>query len=144
MKADAKTEAEVMTIVNQFVESFTKKEINNNLALYASDDDVVLIGTGIDEKCVGLAAIRGEAERAFKQSDEQSIRLGWHLVSAAGSVAWVASDGAVRAKVKGQETSFSVRLTFVLEQREGRWQIMQVHGSLPAAGQKEGESWPTG
>ena len=58
-------------------------------------------------------------------------------------VAWMASDGAVRAKIGEQEISFPIRLMFVLEQREGRWVIMQMHGYLPAAGQKEGESWPT-
>ena len=143
MKADIKTETEVMAVIKQFVESFTKKDLESNLALYAPDADVVLIGTGVDEKRVGLIEIEAEERRAFAQSDEHSIHLDWYSVSAAGSVAWLASNGSIQARIGGQEISFPVRLTFVLENREGRWLIMQVHGSLPAVGQKEGDSWPT-
>jgi len=144
MKADKRTQDAVMIVINQFFESFEKRDLNGNLALYAPDPDVVLIGTGIDEKCVGLAEIEAEMKRAFAQSDEHSITLNWYSVSGADLVAWVASNGVVQAKVSGQEISFPIRLTFVLEQREGRWLIVHVHSSLPAAGQKEGESWPTG
>ena len=52
-------------------------------------------------------------------------------------------ESIIQAKVGGQEISFPIRLTFVLERREDRWLIVQLHGSLPAAGQREGESWPT-
>jgi hypothetical protein len=35
------------------------------------------------------------------------------------------------------------RLSAVLERRDGSWLIVQLHGSLPAAGQAEGEAWPS-
>jgi hypothetical protein len=89
-----------------------------------------------------LTEIRAELERAFAQSEQSLIKIGWYSVSAAGSVAWVAADAVIQAKVRGQEISFPVRLTNVLEQRGGRWFIVQSHASVPAAGQKEGESWP--
>jgi len=143
VKADTKTEVSVMEIINQFVDSFSKRDLDGVLALIAQDLDVVLIGSGADEKCIGWDEIKAVFKRDFSQSEEISLQLGWHSVSSAGSVAWVAADGFVRARVRGQETSFPVRLTFVLEQREGKWLIMQTHGSLPAAGQKEGEGWPT-
>ena len=142
MKADPKTEAAVMAVMNQFIESFQKQDLDGNLPLYAPDDDVVAIGTGADEKCVGLAEIKTASERTFTQSETQSIQLSWHSVSAAGAVAWVASDGIMQAKVSGQEMSFPIRLTFVLERRGERWLIVHLHWSLPAAGQKEGDSWP--
>jgi len=144
MKADKKTEAAVMAVMHNLFEAFEKKDLNSGLALFAPDPDVVLIGTGGDEKCVGLAEIRAEFERAFAQSEQASIQLGWHSVSSAGPVAWVAADAVIRAKVSGQEISFPVRFTTVMEQRGDRWLVVQSHDSLPAAGQKEGESWPTG
>jgi len=144
MKADTKTEAAVMAVMNQLIEAFTKRDLDGALALFAPDPDVVFIGSGVDEKCIGLAEVKAELERAFAQSEESSIQLGWYSVSAAGSVAWVASDAVIRAKVSGQEISFPVRITTVLEQRGGRWLVVQSHDSLPAAGQKAGESWPTG
>ena len=98
MKADTKTEAMVMEVVNQFVEAFTKRDIGDVLALFAPDPDVVFIGTGVDEKRIGLAEIKAVLERDFAQSEEISLQLGWYSVSVAGSVAWVATDGIIRAR----------------------------------------------
>ena len=144
MKANTKTEAEVMVVLNQLIEAYKKQGLDGALALYAPDADVVTIGTGVDEKRVGLAERKAQLERDFAQVEDISIQLGWYSVSAAGSVAWVAADIVARGKVGGQETSVPMRTTMVLEQRGDRWLIVQGHSSLPAAGQKEGESWPTG
>ena len=142
MKADPKTEAAVMSVVNRFVDAFGTHDLKSGLALFAPDPDVVFIGTGGDEKCIGLAEIKAELDSAFKQSEQSLIKIGWYSVSSAGSVAWGAADAVIQAKVSGQEIRFPVRLTTVLEQRGGKWFIVQSHASIPAAGQKEGESWP--
>ena len=144
MKADTKTEAEVMAVVNQAKEAFNKGDLNRIPLLFAPDPDVIFYGTGADEKGMGLEGIKAEWERALAQSDESSMELLWSSISAAGSVAWGAFDGIARATVKGQEISFPIRFTSVLEQREGRWLIVHSHASTPSTGQKEGESWPTG
>jgi uncharacterized protein (TIGR02246 family) len=144
MKADPKTETAVMSVVNRFADAFGTHDLNNGLALFAPDPDVVFIGTGGDEKCIGLVEIEAELDRAFKQSEQSLIKIGWYSVSSAGSVAWGAADAVIQAKVSGQEIRFPVRLTTVLEQRDGRWLVMQSHASVPAAEQKEGESWPKG
>ena len=144
MKADPETEAAVMAVMKQLLNAFSKRDLDSGLALFAPDPDVVFIGTGEDEKCIGLAEIRAEFERAFSQSEAANIELGWYSVSQAGQVAWLAADAYVKATVGGQEVSFPVRFTTVFEQREGRWLVVQSHDSVPAAGQQEGESWPTG
>ena len=143
MKADAKAEAEVMAVMKQYNEAYAKRDMDAVLALFAPDPDVVIIGTGEDEKRVGLAELRTQLERDFAQSEAASIEFSWHSVSQAGSVAWVAADCVVRAEVSGQEISLLARVTFVLEQREGRWLIVQSHASLPAGEQSEGQSFPT-
>ena len=73
-----------MSVVSQFVEAFNTHDINSGLGLFASDPDVVFIGTGGDEKCIGFAEIKAELERAFAQSEESLIKIGWYSVSAAG------------------------------------------------------------
>ena len=50
MKADAKTEAEVMAVVNQVQEAFNKRDLNSIPVLFAPDPDLVFYGTGADEK----------------------------------------------------------------------------------------------
>jgi ketosteroid isomerase-like protein len=143
MKADAQTEAAVMTVLNRFAEDYAKRELEGVLALFAPDSDVVMFGSGADEKRVGLAEIKALVERDWSQSDAASFTYGWTSVSAAGPVAWVAADVTFKAKVGGQEVTLLGRLTGVLENRAGNWLLVQGHFSLPAATQAEGESFPT-
>ena len=143
MRADPKTEAAVMNIVKQCFEAFTKKDLDEVLAFCAPDPDVILIGTGGDEKGVGLAEVRNILERAFAQFEEASFKFGWHSVSAAGLVACLAADVTLYVKTSDRQITEQIRLTVVLEQRGDRWFIIQWHDSLPAAGQKDGQAFAT-
>jgi ketosteroid isomerase-like protein len=111
-------------------------------AAFAADPDVVMYGTGADEKRIGLKQIEAQVERDWSQSESTAIKYGWTSVSAAGSVAWVATDVAFELKSGGQQAMLPVRATFVLAKRGEDWQIVQGHFSFAAAGEAEGESFP--
>ena len=143
MRADSKTEAAVVNIVKQGFEAFTKKDLDAVLAFFALDPDVIIIGTGGDEKGVGLAEIRNILGRAIGQFEEASFDFGWHSVSKAGSVAMLAADVTLYVKTSDRQITEQIRLTVVLEQRGDRWLIIQWHDSLPAAGQKDGQAFAT-
>ena len=143
MKADAATEAAVTTVLNKLAEGYAKRDLAGILSLLAPDRDAVMFGTGADEKRIGLAEIKAQAERDWSQSEATSLTYGWTSVSAAGSVAWVAADLTFDVKAGGEELSFPGRVTMVLEQRGEKWLIVQSHFSLPAPSQEEGESFPT-
>lgn len=144
MKADTQTEAEVMGVLKQYNEAYAKRDLEGILGLFAPDPDVVVIGTGLDEKRIGLAEIKTQFQRDFTQSQEASIEFDWYSVSMEGSVAWVAADCVAHVKTTdGQEVELSARSTAVLEKREGKWLIVQMHASVPAAEQNEGQSFPT-
>jgi len=143
MKADAKTEAEVMVVVNRMFEAFSNRDPDSLPVLFVPDPDMVFLGTGADEKGIGIEELRAEWERAFAQSEAATVEIQWHSVSAAGKVAWVTLDANVGAETGGREISFPVRGTVVLEQRGDKWLIAQSHMSAPAAAQKEGQSWPS-
>jgi ketosteroid isomerase-like protein len=143
MKADAIIEAAVKAVLGKLAEGYAKRDLALLRAVFASDPDVVMYGTGADEKRVGLAEIEAQAERDWSQSESVSLTYGWTSVSAAGSVAWVAADTVFNVKAGGQAMSLHGRFTFVLEKRGEQWLIVQSHASFPAAGQAEGESFPT-
>jgi uncharacterized protein (TIGR02246 family) len=143
MRADPKIEAAVVNVVKQGLEAFTKRDLDAVLAFFAPDPDVIVIGTGGDEKGVGLAEIRNILGRAIAQFEEAFFELGWHSVSAAGSVAMLTADVTLYVKTSDRQISEQIRLTVVLEQRGDRWLIIQWHDSLPAAGQKEGQAFAT-
>ena len=91
MKADAQTEAAVKDVLDRFAENDAKRDLEGVMALFAPDPDVVMYGTGADEKRVGPAEIRAQVERDWSQSEATSITYGWISVSSAGSAAWAAT-----------------------------------------------------
>jgi uncharacterized protein (TIGR02246 family) len=143
MRTDPKTEAAVVNVVKQCFEAFTSRDLNAVLAFFVTDPDVIVIGTGGDEKGVGLAEIRNILGRAISQFEEASFQLDWHSVSASGSVAILAADVNLYVKTSDRQITEQIRLTVVLEQRGDRWLVIQWHDSLPAAGQKKGQAFAT-
>ena len=131
MKADAKTEAEVITTLNRFVKAYQDKDLGGILKLFAPDPDVVFYGNGEDEKSIGIVGIREQAEHDWSQSSAVSLEIKWSSVSSAGAVAWLAADIEIHAGVGGIEMRLPARLTAILEKRAGEWLFMQWHASVP-------------
>jgi ketosteroid isomerase-like protein len=137
MKADAQTESEVIAVLDRFIKAYHDKNLAGILQLFALDPDVVFYGNGEDEKSIGVAGIREQAEHDWSQSAAVSLEIKWSSVSSAGSVAWVAADVEIHAGVGGMEMSLPARLTAVLEKHAGEWLFMQWHSSLPTIEQPE-------
>ena len=131
MKADVKTEAEVMTTLNRFIKAYQDKDLAGILKLFAPDPDVVFYGNGEDEKSIGIVGIREQAEHDWSQSSAVSLEIKWSSVSSAGAVAWLAADIEIHAGVGGIEMRLPARLTAILEKRVGEWLFMQWHASVP-------------
>lgn len=132
MKADAPTEAAVLAAFEAFQQASGQQDMDRLLALFAPDPDLVLIGTGADELAVGVAEVKKLYEREVAQDHTSTWEVAWSSVSAAGSVAWMAMRGVLHIGAAGQESHVPLRITAVLEQREGTWLVVQGHTSLPA------------
>lgn len=143
VRADEETQAEVKALLDRVAKAFADRDIDGFLACFAPDPDVVMIGTGADERGVGSDQIGTLIRRAWSQSDTASFRLVRTSISSAGRVAWVDADAIVNAVMGGRDFTENLRFTFVLEKRPGGWMIVQSHDSLPAAGQGKGEAWAT-
>ncbi len=142
MKASAEVEVGVMATLNKFIKTYEQRNMEGVLALLVPDPDVVVIGTGADEKRIGLDEIKLQIQRDWFQSDVATMEILKPMVSAAGKVAWITADIVFHVKAGGQDIHMPSRLTTVLEQRGKKWLIAQWHVSSPAASQKEGESFP--
>jgi uncharacterized protein (TIGR02246 family) len=131
MKADSVTEKAVKAILDKFAESYARRDLKSAMSLIAPDADVIIYGTGADEKRVGQEAIKAQFERDWAQIEDPGLEYNRISISAAGNVAWVAIDAVLKAKVDGQNLRFQSRITMVLEKRGDRWLIMQGHFSFP-------------
>lgn len=143
MRADPETEAEIFRILETSGHAMDRGDMEYALSHMAPDADLVVYGTGADEKRIGKDQLRSLAERDLDQSDFASQKIVWHSVSVSsdGSVAWVAADVESSALVEGRYITFEVRFTGVLERRDGKWLFVQQHQSLPGHG--EGQSFPS-
>jgi len=141
MKASPQTQEGVQATLQQWKDAYSQRDLDGAFAVIAPDEDVVGIGTGLDEWRVGPEQFKTQIERDFAQSEALSVEYEPLVVSEAGSVAWVAGRATVQARVEGQDQMLTGRFTAVLEHRGGRWLLMQTHFSLPAAEQAEGRSF---
>jgi ketosteroid isomerase-like protein len=141
MKADAATYNAVKAALDGWGDSYAKRDIKRLLGHIAPDLDVVMYGTGVDEKRTGLGQIQSQAERDWSQTDAAAFLFQEPDVSASGSVAWVSADCSFNVEVGGQAMAFPGRFTGVFEKRGDKWLVVQAHFSLPA-NQEQGESVP--
>jgi len=141
MKADAKTTTEVQATIKKFTDAYQARNLQAVLDCFVPDADLVLYGTGADEKRVGPEQLRAQVERDWAQSDSIALSFGWTSISAAGPVAWLAMDGSFTVRAGGNDMTVPARASFVLENRGGKWLIAHSHFSTPAAGQAEGHSF---
>lgn len=135
-------EEAVLATFNSFLAAYQARDMDGMISFVAPDEDVVLFGTGADEKRIGLDELKYQAERDWSQTNALGFNIGWHSVSTAGSVAWIAAEGAGQGQAGGQAFEFPFRLTAVFEQRGDQWLLVQSHFSLPAPGQEAGDSVP--
>jgi len=141
MKADQTTEKEVKKVLDEMIQAYQTRDMNKIMDCFFTDPDLVMYGTGKDEKRVGMEQVKSQVKRDWEQAESTRLSYDWISVSSSGKVAWLASDVNFEVKAGGQNFRLEGRLTCVLEKRNGKWGIVQAHFSLPNVGQEEGESF---
>lgn len=133
VKADSQTEAALLEMLERFCSGFAARDADAVIQLFAPDADVVMVTS--EE-----SLLRGPEEvRAFLQPYVQgSTTYAWAWdrrdVSAAGAVGWLLAEGVESAAAEGGEEAHPYRMSMVCEKRDGRWLLVQVHGSSPHHG----------
>lgn len=142
MKADQQTQTEVTQAFKGMFEACKKRDLQGVLSFWAPDPDIVVIGSGEDEKGIGIPQFTESLKRDWAQGEVLSIGVKNFAVSAAGMVAWFSADINLHVKVAEGELDMPLRLTGVMEKRYGRWLWVQMHLSTPSCEQEPGQSWP--
>src|SRR5512146_2496059 len=96
MRADAQTQAAVEAVLDRFANAYAARDINSVLELFAPEVDATFVGTGADEKRLGLAEIERQVSRDLAQAGSIHWNWVWDHVSRVGPVAWVTADAIVR------------------------------------------------
>ena len=136
MKADAATETAVMKILEDLSDGLASRDVQRVLGLFATDADIVLLGSEEGEKAIGRIELENFLGRLFSRPMAYSFERRWFSVSMEGSVAWVVAECFVHAGTADQHVSSPYRLTMVLVKRGGKWLVMHFHGSEPVSAHK--------
>jgi len=142
MKPTKETESRVMSILDKVAEAFEERDLDKMMSLFSPDDDLVVMGTGADEKKIGKSEVKSLFKRDWAQSEASSIVYNWRSIFTKGNISWVTAEAAFYARVGSREMHIPTRLTVVLKKSGDEWLIIHWHASIPAAGQQIGEAWP--
>jgi uncharacterized protein (TIGR02246 family) len=131
MQATPQTVAEIQSVLDQFCEGYGNKDIDQLLSLFNADPNVLVIGTGEDEKRTGLEEIRIQFERDFCQSERLTVEFENVAISQQDTVCWIAGDTHVYFTADEKAMQVYLRFTAVLTHRDGQWLFVQTHFSVP-------------
>lgn len=129
---------EVKAVIDRFGRLWEEEDLQAFADLVAHDDDMIVIGTDDAEYVVGYEPFEDARREQFASYEnveyniyDQSIKL-----SQSGDVAWFAETFDLFLMAQGEPVSLEgIRLTGVLERRDGDWKIVQLHTSVPVEGQ---------
>lgn len=130
--------------VNKFLDAFARRSTDECLACFKSSDSTMAFGTAVDEKSIGIEALREQFDRDWSQSLSASLQMTWHTAMAYENTGWLAADFTGRFRTQDAEGERKIRGTFVLERDENdQWLITHMHLSFPDPLTEEGRSFPS-
>jgi uncharacterized protein (TIGR02246 family) len=130
VEPDDANEAELIEVLDRFCSGFASRDAGAVFALCAPDLDLVVV-TSEEPLLRGPTELRAFLDRYMEGPTTYSWEWDRQDVSIAGSVAWLLAEGTETAASEERVVQQPYRMTMVLERREGRWLVRQVHGSSP-------------
>lgn len=126
----------VALVLEKYVIANEKQEMNLVQEIWASDPDIVVLGTNSDEKIVGWEQIRSTLQRQFDSFDDTYISVRDQVINIneTGNTAWFSEIMNYNYIYQGRAIQFEgLRFTGVLEKKDGEWHIVQSHISIPGS-----------
>jgi limonene-1,2-epoxide hydrolase len=130
VKPDDVSETELIEVLDHFCSGFASRDAETVLRACALDPDLVVV-TSEEALLRGPAELRAFLDRYVEGPTTYSWQWDRRDVSTAGSVAWLLAEGTETAATEERVLQHPYRMTVVLEHRDGRWLVRQVHGSSP-------------
>jgi uncharacterized protein (TIGR02246 family) len=136
--ADSGDAAAVQAVLEKLVHAWETNDPGAMMSLMAKDKDMVCFGTDAAERWVGWDALKASTEKQFAtiKVTKTTVKDRVIKVAARGGVAWASEIWDVTARSGDETVDLSgMRATYVIEKRKGAWLIVQMHISMPVAGQ---------
>ena len=130
--------AQVQSVLDQWYQMVETGNLELFSRIMAHDPDMVTFGTDAAERWVGWEALNESVQKQFESFETKGISVRDQVIkiSELGNVAWFSEVVDWDLLAQGEPVSLKgMRISGVLEKREGSWVIVQFHTSIPVAGQ---------
>lgn len=124
------TEIEVIGILERVCAAFADRDADAVIRVFAPDADVLVV-TSEESLLRGPVELRRFLDRYVAGPTTYSWEWVRHDVSVAGPIAWILAEGTETAATEDSLKQHAYRMTMVLERRNDRWLVRQIHGSSP-------------
>ena len=127
----------VMQVLDNFIKAHEEKNLDLLLSCFSDKPDIVIIGTDEDELWVDKVSMGDAQKKAYETFSEikLSVRDKILKMCETGDLAWFYMKVNWYVDSEGKQFTFDgVRTTGVLDVENGKWQIVQLHTSMPVIG----------
>lgn len=131
-------QAAVKAVLDQFDQVWINEDLELLSRIFAHDPDMVIYGTDAAEVFLGYDALHANLVTQFEaySNSRVSSRDRVIRVHGGGEVAWFSQLWDIQVETGGETASVEgMRLTGVLEKRNGTWLMVHFHGSVPVSAQ---------
>ncbi len=128
---------QVIKVLDDFILAHETKDLDILSSCFSDKPDIIILGTDKDELWVDKKSMVDAQRRAYHTFDKVklSVREKVLKMDKWGKTSWFYMKVDWFVESKGEKYKFDVvRTTGVLENVGGKWQIVQIHTSLPVEG----------
>ncbi len=125
----------IENILEQYVVANENQDFSIIEAIWANNNDIILIGTDSDESLIGWEQIKNAINKQFEsfESTYISVTEQYIKINETCNTAWFAEELSYNFIYKGEAKSYEgIRFTGVLEKANDNWKLIQGHLSIPA------------
>lgn len=126
--------SQVKAIIDQYVKAIETEDVTIISQLVAPAPDVVFVGTNPGEVYYGWASIQGGLQKQFADAESTKLEVKEQVikVDTTGDTAWFWEAADLSMMYKGKPFMVQgLRITGVLEKKEGKWLLVHSHMSMP-------------
>ena len=130
-KDQARLDADVRALLEQHDKALNAQDLKGIMDTYASDPNIVLLGTGPGEAYVGEEAIGSAYNQFFTRfkANTLNFKYDWISVGSKDNIAWFAVTVTVQAMVNNEKRERAFNISGTLEKTKGNWRFLVMHFS---------------
>jgi len=136
------TGKEIKSTLEDYAEAYCAKDIDSLMRVFDDSDNISVIGTGVDELCVGRSAVKELFLRNFSEATANKFEWDWVDIRISGNHAVISVTFTLHLVYMEDQLAVPIRWTVVVKNENGRWVWIHRHASTAASTQDEGEAYP--